>query len=182
MRSRPRPSTRSPASSPARSPGRRSRSSSCPGPCRPRRRCSGARPRSTPRRGLLWQEGCAGTEGHPRLLQPVRGREQLPELAEGEPGVGRARGPRFRRPGRPEGDAHRLLLQRRLRPVRADLGCAVPATHQVPALHAAGLLRSVRHARPGRPAADLRPAPDRPGWRRRLPDRTPRPRKTPKPH
>ena len=55
------------------------------------------------------------TEGHQGLLQPVRGRVELPELAEGQRQLGRAGGTRLGRRRRPEGHAHGVLLQRRSR-------------------------------------------------------------------
>ena len=99
-------------------------------PCRPRRRRSGVAAAIDAATGLLWQDGCAGTEGHARLLQPVRGREPTSRPGRRRTRLGRPGGPRLRRPRRPEGDADRLLLQRRLRPVRADLGRAVPAARR----------------------------------------------------
>ena len=159
MRSRPRRSTRSPASSPARSRRRRSRRSSCPGTVPTETRDVPESPSTVDAAsGLLWREGCAGPKVTARLLQPVRGREQLPELAEGERGVGRASGPRVGRPRRPEGDADRLLLQRRLRPVRADLGCAVRSHGPSCPLYTRRRSTAIRSPTPdpGRPAADLR--------------------------
>ena len=70
----------------------RSRSCSSPAPCRSSGRRSGSPATSTPRRGLLWQDGCVGPEGDPRLLQPQRGRVQPPVLAEGRTQLGRPRG------------------------------------------------------------------------------------------
>ena len=103
------------------------------------------------------------TEGHARLLQPLGGRGEFPGLAEGECRLGRARRQGARRPGRPEGHRDLVLLYRRLRPVRAHLGCSVRSAGNLPALYgAASDLQPVRvpdaAARP--PDADLHPDPD----------------------
>ncbi len=71
-------------------------------------------------------------EGEPRLLQPQRGREQLPELAEGQPELGGTRRQGSRDPRRTRGDADLLLLRRRFHAVRQVLGCSVRADRQVP--------------------------------------------------
>ena len=122
---------------------------SCRAPSRRRRRRSASAAEIDEASGLLWQDGCAGPEGHPGLLQPPRGRSQLPELAEGQ----RRRGAPARRAGSgvrggPKGTRTVVLLQRRVRPVRPDLGRAVlPRPSSARCTPPPVVLRSVRHAR-----------------------------------
>ena len=120
-----------------------------------------------------------GPEGHPRVLQPVGRRVQLPGLAAGQRGVGRPGGEGLRRSRRAEGHPNRLLLQRRVHAVRPELGRAVHAERAVPEVHPAGRLRPVRAIRPVRDRAAVRPAPARTGQARpgrSTPRGPPRPR------
>ena len=118
-------------------------------------------------------------EGHQGLLQPVRGRGELPGLAEGGRawGARAARGPGRRR--RTEGDPDLLLLHGAVQPVRADLGRAVRADASSCPLYtaAAAVLRPVpaAHRRTvARPAAGNARRPSR-----RSPQATPKPFPTP---
>ena len=99
-------------------------------------------------------------QGDPRLLQHGGGRGQLPRLAEGRCGLGRPGGAWFGRRGRPEGHPDVLLLQRRVRTVRPDLGGAVRAQGALPDPGAADLsaIRSPRRrTRPSPRRAACRP-------------------------
>ena len=72
--------------------------------------------------GLLWREGCVG----PRVTRSYSGYANTeaghPSVAPGELGVAGAGSPRPRRGGRPEGHPDRVLLRRRVLPLRPDVG------------------------------------------------------------
>ena len=172
---RPPPSTRSPASGPARSRARPSRSCSSRARSRPSARRSACRATIDPASGLLWRDGLRRPAGHARLLQPQRGREQLPELAEGEPQLGVARGQ-----GPAAAAAVRRARGRRtsttavVRPVRPLVGCAVRADREVsarPERDAAAARVRPEHAPP-----ELVPAAATPTTRASRPDAAAEPR------
>ena len=116
-----RPSTRSPASSPAAHRARRSTSCSSRAPSRRSRTTSASGRRSTRRRASAggraasgrWSPGRSSTTATSR---PAPGPGRRPTSP------GRRARPAARASGRPEGHAHRLLLRRRVLPVRPDLG------------------------------------------------------------
>ena len=88
-------------------------------------------------------------EGHAWLLQPLRGRVELPELAEGERQLGRSRGTWIGRRRRTEGHADLVLLQRGIRAIRTDLGRALRPDQALSALHPAATgVRPIREPRP----------------------------------
>ena len=126
--SRPPPSTPSPGSSPARSRPRRSRSCSCPGTVPTQKETIRVAASIDEASGLLWRDGCAGPEGHQGLLQP-RPRSRRTSRPGRRPnanwGARAAKGSGVAR--RPEGHPDGLLLQRRVRAVRPELGRAVQA-------------------------------------------------------
>ncbi len=101
-----------------------------------------------------------GAEGHQGLLQPVRCRVELPCLAEGQRRVGSPCGEGLRRPRWAEGHPDRVLLQRFLHAVRADMGRAVHAPGPLSAVQAAGLLRPVHLPGSVRVADRVHPTPD----------------------
>ena len=102
-------------------------------------------------------------EGHRGLLQHVRGRGQLPRLAEGRHALGRPGGPRLRRRGGPKGTRTAYFYNGAVRPVRPDVGRAVRADQALcPIAPPPVDLRPVRPdpdpgCRPARPASRCRP-------------------------
>ena len=120
--SRPRPSTRSRASSPVPFTKKTVKELFLPGTVPTERET--IRVALDDRRGLRPAVGgrLRRAEGAARLLRPLRGGEQLPGLAEGQPQLGRARGPGTWASRRPRGNPDVLLLQRRHSAVRAARG------------------------------------------------------------
>ena len=115
-----------------------------------------------------WQDGCVGTEGHPRLLQHVRGRGQLPAWQKAD-ALGRPRGARLRASaGGPRARGRRTSTRTRS-PRSADTWGAPFMPRALCPIYVApppsSAIRSRR--RPGRRRAPA-PATPRPARRRRI--------------
>ena len=184
--SRPPRSMPSPASSPDRTRPRRSPNTSCRArsPAQKETLRVAAVDRRRHRAPLAGR--LPGPEGHPRLLQPVGGRVQLPGLAEGQRRAG-APG----RPGAPAFAAGRRAPERRTSTTARSRRSAGPGVRRscrselCPEVRPARLLRSVRRHPDSvrdrrRPASRARPTEADGGaaavQHRRGPPRTPKPR------